>query len=449
MSNHVRSLLKLCGPLVLSNCAVTAMQIIDAIVLAHHSADSVAAMGPSGMAVVLVQALVFGTVGYASVFCAHAFGAGDAHGIRRGAWRALHLAWMSGILLAVVAWPMGSLFFHLGHAPAVATDEAIYFRILTSTTLFVGIGASLSGWLSGMGRTRILTAIQLSSFAINAGLAWILVLGHAGFPAMGMTGAALATACAQGFTATALGILFWREGGFSDKLARRLDIPGLRRFLALAFPQGGRIALELLAWTAFLFFVGRLGTDPLAASSIAFRINGMAFFPLLGLGQATSILVGQARGAGKDHEVPSIGWQALALGEAWMLIFVILFLSVPAAFTGLFLGDSSPQVAALCQGILVFVACYSIFDAANVVLASALSAAGDTQWTLKLFLGATGSFLAGLFLLDAIGSSLERAWALATCFVFVTSICWLVRFRGGTWRKCQVLAEPDASALEL
>lgn len=447
MSSHVRNLLKLCGPLVLSNCAVTAMQLIDAVVLAHHSADSVAAMGPSGMAVILVQSLVFGTVGYAGVFCAHAHGAGNAAGVRRAAWLGLHPAWMSGLLLALLGWPLGSLFFHLGHAPGVATDEAIYFRLLVSTTLFVGIGAALSGWLSGMGRTRLLTGVQLASFALNGLLAWMLVLGRLGAPALGMKGAAIATLTAQAFTALALLALFLREGGFSDPQGRRIDLPALRRFLSLAIPQGGKIALELLAWTAFLFFVGRLGTDPLAASSIAFRINGMAFFPLLGLGQATAILVGQARGAGRDHEVPAIGWQALVLGEAWMLVFVVLFLTVPQEFTGLFLGDSSPEVARLCQGLLIFVAVYSIFDAANVIFACVLSAAGDTRWTLKLFLVATGIFLAGLFCLDATGPTLERIWSLATLFVFGTALCWLIRFRAGTWRRCQVLSEPEGDSL--
>ena len=47
-------------------------------------------------------------------------------------------------------------------------------------------------------------------------------------------------------------------------------------------------------------------------------------------------------------------WQALLVGEAWMLVFVTLFLAVPEAFTRLFLGDSSPEVARLCLGLLGF-----------------------------------------------------------------------------------------------
>lgn len=449
MNPHARALLKLSGPLVLSNVAVTAMQVIDAIVLAHYSPDAVAAMGPSGMAVVLVQSLVFGTVGYAGVFCAHAHGANDPSGVRRSAWLGLHPALIAGLFFALIAWPLGSLFFHVGHAPEVASLEAIYFRLLVSGTLLVGINAALSGWLSGMGRTRLLTAIQLGSFGINAVLDWMLVLGRLGAPRLGMAGAAWATLVAQAFAAGALLFLFAREGGLSDAKARRFEIPALRRFLGLALPQGGKIAVELLAWTAFLFFIGRLGTAPLAASSIAFRINGMAFFPLLGLGQATAILIGQARGAGKDDQVPAIGWQALRLGEGWMLLFVVLFLAVPSLFTRLFLGDTTAEVALLCQGILVFIAAYSLFDAANVILAFALSAAGDTRWTLKLFLACTGSFLAGLFLMDQTGTlTLDRAWALAVLFVLVTAICWVVRFRGGAWRKCQVLADPDPRELE-
>ena len=79
---HVPRLLKLAGPMILSTSAITFMQIIDAIVLSRHSSESVAAIGPSGLAVILFQGFLFGTAGYAGTFVAHCHGRGDAHGVR-------------------------------------------------------------------------------------------------------------------------------------------------------------------------------------------------------------------------------------------------------------------------------------------------------------------------------------------------------------------------------
>jgi len=441
MPSHFRNLSRLALPLVLSSSTVTIMQVIDAVVLARHSATAVAAMGAGGMAVILMQAMVFGTTGYTSVFCSHAHGAGDARGILRSAWQGIHISWIAGLILAFLAWPLGLLFFHIGHAPAVARDEALYFRILVAATVLPAFASGMAGWLSGQGRTKILTFVQIGAFAVNALLAWALVLGNWGFPRLGMAGAALATLAGQGFVCLALGLLFWRGGGFRQALDRRLERSELRHFLSLAFPQGARVSAELLAWTAFLFFVGRIGTVELAASSIAFRINGMAFFPLVGLGQAAGILAGQARGAGHDQEISSIGWQALCLGEGWMLLFVAIFLTFPRQLFGIFTGSQASDVLVLGCGLLKYVALYSVFDAANVILASILSASGDTRWTLRLFMAASFLFLTGMTIADRIQGGLWAYWAMATIFVFVTAAAWTVRFRSGAWKACHVLAK--------
>lgn len=445
MTVHLRKLIPLALPLILANTTITAMQLVDALVLARHSADSVAAMGPASMAVILIQSLVFGATGYTSVFCSHAFGAGDAAGVRRSAWLGLHLAWMIGLALLLLAWPLGIGFFHVGHPVAVARDAAVYFRWMVAGSLLVGVTSALGGWLSGIGRTKVLTAVHVAGFAVNAVLAWSLVLGNLGCPALGMQGAALATLAAEGFTACALFVLFLRSGGWSP-IARRIDLPALGHFLSLAVPQGAKVAVELLAWTAFLFYVGRLGVVPLAASSIAFRINGLAFFPLLGLGQATGILIGQARGAGRDQDVPSIAWQSLLLGEGWMLVFVVLFLTVPEALFALFTGTHDSPINTLGAGLLGYVAVYSIFDAANVILGCSLSATGDTRWNLKLFLVSSAIFLVALHLQDRFAPSLSRSWLLATLFVLSTAVAWVLRFRGGRWKECQVLEEAAQAA---
>jgi len=322
---HVPRLLKLAGPMILSTSAITCMQIIDAIVLSRHSSQAVAAIGPSGMAVILFQGFLFGTAGYAGTFVAHNHGRGDAQGVRSAAWLGIYAALFSGVVALAVAWPIAGLFQLAGHEPLVARDEYTYFLICMAGSFFPVLGAAWSGWLSGIGRPAISTGVTFVSFVVNALLAWGLVLGEWGMPRMGIAGAALATVAAQAVAALLYGLLFARAGGFADAVARRFDWPEFRRFLSLAMPMGLRISGELAAWTLFLVVVGRLGTVELAASSIAFRINGLAFFPALGLGQAAGILVGHARGAGKDDEIPGIAWQSLAVCEVWMLLMATLF----------------------------------------------------------------------------------------------------------------------------
>ena len=441
---HVPSLLKLAGPMILSSSAITVMQIIDAIVLSRNSSEAVAAIGPSGLAVILFQGFLFGTAGYAGTFVAHNHGRGDTRGVRASAWLGIHTSLASGIVALIVAWPIAQLFFLVGHEPRVARDESVYFWICMAGSFFPVLGGALAGWLSGIGRPVIVTGVTFVSFAVNAVLAWGLVLGEWGLPRMGIAGAALATVAAQMVAAILYTLLFAKSGGFTDSVARRFKWVKFRHFLTLAAPMGLRISGELAAWTLFLVVVGRLGTVELAASSIAFRINGTAFFPALGLGQAAGILVGHARGRGDDGDIPAIAWQSLAVCEIWMLTMAILFATASVPLVSIFAGNGPESARIVETGSLLmkFVAFYCMFDAANVMIGCVLASAGDTHWIARTFLISSGVFLTLLWLIDRFIPGLVAEWTLVTIFVFATAVIWSLRFRTNAWRKIQILNEP-------
>ncbi len=448
MFQHIPRLLKLAGPLILSSSAVTMMQLIDAFVLSHHSSEAVAAIGPSSLAVILFQGFLFGTAGYAGTFVAHNHGRADEPGVRKSAWLGIHASLIAGLLALLFAWPLGQLFFFTGHQAQVATDEAHYFTICMAGSLFPVLSSALAGWLSGIGRTVTVTWVTFISFAVNALLAWALVLGTWGCPRLGITGAALATVLAQLLAALLYLLIFARSGGLTDTKARRFDHAEFRRFLALAAPLGLRISGELVAWTLFLIIIGRLGTVELAASSIAFRINGMAFFPALGLGQAAGILVGQARGAGRDADVPAIGWQSLAVCEIWMVGMAGGFVFAAEPLVAIFAGSGAdaPHIIATGALLMKFVALYCLVDAANIVIGCVLAAAGDTRWLARAFISASAVFLGLLWLIDRLSPSLVTEWILATTFVGVTALVWTLRFHAGGWRAVRVLNEKAEAA---
>ena len=418
MFKHILRLLKLAAPMILSTSAITMMQIIDAVVLSRHSSEAVAAIGPSGLAVILFQGFLFGTAGYAGTFVAHSHGSRDGKGVRTSAWLGIHTASVSGILALMLAWPIGQLFLLAGHQPLVARDEISYFWICMAGSFFPVLSSALAGWLSGVGRPAIVTVVTFASLAVNALLAWGLVLGEWGLPRLGIAGAALATVAAQMVAAILFLVLFAKSGGLTDRDARRLSWPDYRRFLSLAAPMGLRISGELVAWTVFLVVVGRLGTSELAASSIAFRINGLAFFPALGLGQAAGILVGQARGAGADDDIPAIAWQSLAVCEVWMLAMALLFALFSAPLIAFFAGGG-PEGARIVETgsvVMKFVAFYCMFDAANIVIGCVLASAGDTRWIARAFLVCSSTFLVLLWLVSRS-----------------------IRFWAGGWREIRVL----------
>lgn len=439
--NHIPNLLRLAGPMILSASTITMMQVIDTIVLSHYSSHAIAAIGPSSMAVILFQGFLFGTTGYAGTFVAHNYGQGNRQGVFSSAWLGIYSAVAAGCIALAIAWPVAQLFLLAGHEQQVAHDERSYFLICMMGSFFPVFGAAMAGWLSGIGRPVVVTVITFISFGVNALLTWGLVLGEWSFPRLGISGAALATVLAQAMAAVLYAVVFTRAGGVGNRSARIFQPAEFRRFLSLAMPMGFRISGELLAWTLFLVVVGRLGTVELAASSIAFRINGTAFFPALGLGQAAGILVGHARGAGRDHEVPAIAWQSLAICEVWMLVMAVLFAAFSGPLVSIFAGSGpdASQIVATGALLMKFVAVYCVLDAANVVLGCVLASAGETRWIARTFSAYSGLFLLLLWLIDWMAPSLVLEWALATLFVCCTALVWAVRFRSGEWKNKQLL----------
>jgi MATE family multidrug resistance protein len=443
--HHIPRLLKLAGPMILSASAITLMQIIDTLILSRHSSQAIAAIGPSGMAVILFQGFLFTTSGYAGTFVAHNHGRGDAHGVRSSAWLGIYTSLAAGVVALAAAWPLAPLFQYAGHEPEVARGETIYFLVCMAGSFFPVFGSALAGWLSGIGRPVVVTGVTFVSLVVNAVLAWGLVLGEWGLPRLGIAGAAAATVGAQLVGAMLYLLIFARSGGLADAAARRLDRAEFRRYLALAVPLGLRVAIEVTAWTVFLLVLGRLGTVELAASSIAFRINGTAFFPALGLGQAAGVLVGHARGAGKDDEVPAIGWQSLLVCEVWMVAMALPFFLAGKPLMALFAGSGPESARIVATGALLlkFVAFYCLFDAANVVIGCVLASAGDTHWLARMFLLCSGVFLVFLVLTAALIPGIVAEWTLATLFVFATALIWYLRFRAGGWRNLSVLKEAE------
>jgi MATE family multidrug resistance protein len=91
--------------------------------------------------------------------------------------------------------------------------------------------------------------------------------------------------------------------------------------------------------------------------------------------------------------------------------------------------------------LLRYVATYCILDTLNMVVAGALIAAGDTRWTLGASVVLHGVFLAALLVADRAHLGLHAEWTIATVFVMVIALVWLVRFRGGAWRTIRVIGD--------
>jgi MATE family multidrug resistance protein len=202
--------------------------------------------------------------------------------------------------------------------------------------------------------------------------------------------------------------------------------------------------LDGLAFTIFLFLVGRLGDVELAATNITFAINMFAFLPMLGIGQAVSVLVGQRLGQERPELAERATWTGFQLAWLYMAAVVLLYVLIPQAFLYFFESDDDkwPQVAQYVPVLLRFVAVYSLFDSMSLVFSFALRGAGDTRFVTVVALALAWT----LMVLPTRAAcyyhwKLYWAWAFASAYIIAMGLTFLLRFRVGKWKLMRVIEQ--------
>ena len=256
--------------------------------------------------------------------------------------------------------------------------------------------------------------------------------------------------------ALAVWLVFRREyeADFHVFSAWRFDRDLFARLLRFGAPGGVQFLLDVFAFSTFTFFVGRLGTDALAATNIVIALDTLAFLPMVGLSVSASVLVGQAIGAGRPEQGARATWNTLHLAMLWMGSIGLCFLVLPGPLLDIFhpLGMSPQEFAPIREAgvvLLRFAAAFSLLDAMTMVLFGALKGAGDTRFVMLAMGTASLSVMVlPLYLLVVVlDAGLYAAWACLLSYITVLSVVFLLRFRQGKWRGMRVVeAGPPTTA---
>ncbi|HLJ91897.1 MAG TPA: MATE family efflux transporter [Gemmataceae bacterium] len=442
-----RELLRLAVPLILSSSFMTLQITIDRALLSQASSDAVAASMPAAVLYWTFVTLLQNTANYATTFVAQYTGAGRPNRVGPAVWQALYFSVAAGTAFLVL-WPLARPLISLGgHAPRIQELEVTYFRCLCFAALPALVVASVNSFFAGRGDSWTVLLIDATGMTLNALLAYAWIFGHWGLPAWGIAGAGYATVVGSATSATLALFLFFRpqyRKTFATLTGWRLE-PGLfGRLLRFGLPNGLQWMLDALAFTVFLFLVGRLGEGELAATNIAFTINMVALLPMLGMGQAVCVLVGQRLGQDRPELAERTTWNGFRLAWLYMAAVVLLYVLVPGAFLYCFESSDAqwPVVAGFVPILLRFVAVYSLFDSMSLVFSFALRGAGDTRFVTIVALGLAWPLM--VFPTWAAWHyhwGLYWAWTFASAYIISLALTFLFRFRTGKWKSMRVIEQ--------
>ncbi len=403
-ASSTRELVHLAWPMLVAQLAMMANAVIDTAMAGRLTVIDLAAVGiASSIMATILMSLVSVLLAVPPII-AHLHGAGQraeiGREIHQGVWISLVLALVT-ILLMRFPGPFIAISDLL---PEVETKVRAY---LSASAWGVPAAFALRlffGLSTGIGHPRPVMFFNLLSLAIKIPLNALFMYGLFGLPELGSTGCAVATSLdAWLMAALAWGWCLHHPRYTEFELRRRITAPdfaAIWEFLKLGIPIGLTFIADVTAFTFMALFIARLGPVVSGAHQIAANLAALAFMIPLSLGNATSVLVGQALGAAQAERARHICWHGIRLGMSIAIVLSLTFwLGAPkiAAFY-----TTDLQVQAVAIPLIMMVGIYHLGDAMQAITVNALrgyknSVVPMVIYTLTLWVpGLGGGILLGL-----------------------------------------------------
>jgi MATE family multidrug resistance protein len=372
-------MLRLAVPVVIVQVGMMAMGVVDTVMVGHISAQALAAVALGNLYFFTLAVFALGTLMVLDPVVAQAVGAGDRPAMARAVQRGVIIASVLTIP-AVLLLTSATTVFRLAHQPAEVIPQAAAYAIRTAPgtfpfLLFVVFRQSLQS----MGRTAPIVWAIIGANLANGFLNWILIFGQLGFPAMGVVGSAWATTISRGLLVLGLWGASRRELGplLSPLRPEIWQLQPLVRMFRLGIPIGAQHVLEFGAFALVALMMGWMGTREMAGHQVAINLAALTFMVPLGVGDAASVLVGQAVGRGDQEGVRGAARAAFACGVAFMAFTGAVFLSAPVPLARLYSRD--PGVIGVAAMLIPIAGVFQIFDGIQVVASGVLRGLGDTR----------------------------------------------------------------------
>ncbi|GAB4175922.1 MAG: MATE family efflux transporter [Terrimicrobiaceae bacterium] len=374
------SVATLAAPMLLGQAGQVLLQLTDTLMLGHVGPVALAGAGLAGNFLMFALYFAYGALGAVAPRVARAFGSGDMSAVgvamRAGGLLGAMVGLLISVSLSAATWALP----RLGQPLEVVAVTGNYLLLLAWSMPFALVSIALGQAVEAVNRAWPVFAIMAGSVALNAGLNFILIFGHIGFPPMGLEGAGWATLAARIFQMiTLLGWLAFDRGLVDVRILRpqRADSAEVWNLFRLGLPVAAQDVLEGGSFAVGAIMLGWVGTEALAANQVTIGIASLAWMFPLALAAATSVRVAQASGAGDPAAARRAGLTGVGIGVALMGICAVIYISFGRVLAGFFTDD--PGVAEL-TGLLVTIAgIYQISDAVQSISLGSLRGLSDNK----------------------------------------------------------------------
>ena len=418
----VPTLLRLAVPnLVVNVLLIAVTPSVDAHFVSRFGLDALAGLALVFPLMMLMQQMANMAMGGAiAAAIARAIGAGRREDAASLVIHALVIAAGAAALFSAMFLVGGpTIYGWLGGRGPMLAAALEYSNVIFAGAFAYWLLGALTSVVRATGQMAILAYAYVGAEALHLALVPTLVFGLGPIPALGITGAGLATVIS--FMASSA-VLAWHLG--SGRTSVTLSLRGVRfehrlfaEILRVGAPMSLAPVLNNVALATLTSYAGMLGTTQLAAFGAAVRLEYLLYPLNFGLGAAVLAMVGSNIGARRFERAARIAWTAVGLSACVMASVGVPAIAAPGLWLDLFSND--PAILAAAAPYLAIVALAYPFVAVNTLM-SAFQATRQPEWPLaamgcRLLVVVLGGWIALQILQTGlVGLAVVTALGLAT-----------------------------------
>ncbi len=393
-------------PLAVQNLLSALVSASDALMLGGLNQESLSAVSLATQVTFVATLFYNGIIGGTTVLSAQYWGSKRPDKVEE----VMGIAIRYATIVSLAFW-FGCTFFPQYLMRIFTNDRQLislgvpYLQVVGWSFLCMGITQIYFCVMKNTGRTTRSTVYATISLVLNLVLNAILIYGLFGAPALGIRGAALATLLARVTELLFVAAENMRKGVVSIHMKNilhcHLDIK--KDYGKYTLP----VLANSLAWgigfTMFTVIIGRLGSDAVAANSIANIVKNLTLCVCYGISTGSGILVGNLLGADKIEEAKRLGDKCKKLSVIAGAVTGV-FVLVLSPFIVAMMTTLTPVAKSYLQVMLVVCSYYMIGKSINCTLISGIFCAGGdtkfgfmcdsvTMWAVVVPLGMLAAFV--------------------------------------------------------
>lgn len=384
-----KELLKTLGrvaiPIAAQSLISSSLNLIDNMMVGNLGELELNAVGASAQIFLIYWMIVYGFSSGASTFVTQFFGVGDISSIRKTTGFAITVSLCIGSLFFIASYFFPQYILRIfTKFPEVIEAGTGYVKVCSLTFFIVAITQPLVISLRATQQTKLPLYASVTALITNTVLNYIFIFGKLGLPAMGVTGAALATTIARFLEMSFIFyVIFGRKNLIAGRISEFFDYDILlaKKVIKNALPTTINETMWGVGTSMYLAAYNRIGITEGAAVQACNTINNIFFLVAFSIGDAILIILGQKLGQGKFDIAYAMSKKLLKVGLFVSIILGLTIIICREPVLNLFDFSEEGKLYAskilVIYGMLLWVSVY-----VGMQISGVLRSGGDTRFPM-------------------------------------------------------------------